>query len=91
MNIGLATPRAQLLAELMNSNNPKSEREHAAVREIERLTVCLNIANGNERFAQLVAEAEREACAKLCDEQTHGKSMWIEGAMACAAAIKSRT
>jgi hypothetical protein len=32
-----ATPHAELIAELMNPNNPKNEREHAAVREIERL------------------------------------------------------
>jgi len=32
--------------------------------------------------------AERERCAKVCDEQTQGKSMWIEGARACAAAIR---
>lgn len=32
-----ATPHKTLLAELMDSNVPKSEREHAAVREIEKL------------------------------------------------------
>ena len=32
-----ATPHAELIAELMNPNNPKNEREHAATREIERL------------------------------------------------------
>jgi len=30
-----------LIAELMNPNNPKNEREHAAVREIERLRESL--------------------------------------------------
>ena len=31
-----------------------------------------------ERFAKLVAEAEQEKCAKLCDEQTHGpKRKWV--------------
>ena len=29
-----------------------------------------------ERFAKLVAEAEREACAKLCEKQMEGKS-WV--------------
>ena len=33
-----ATPHALLLAELLDSRTPKSEREHAAKREIERLT-----------------------------------------------------
>ena len=32
-----ATPHTELIAELINPNNPKNEREHAAVREIERL------------------------------------------------------
>ena len=36
-----ATPRADLLAELMDSNEPKTEREHAAVYEIERLRAAL--------------------------------------------------
>jgi len=36
-----ATPHAELLAQLMNPNNLKNEREHAAVREIERLREAL--------------------------------------------------
>lgn len=36
-----AKPHKDLIAELMNSNNPKNEREHAAVREIERLQEAL--------------------------------------------------
>ena len=43
------------------------------------------------RFAALVAAAEREACAKLCDKQSD-EDKW-EGYYAnqCAAAIRSRT
>ena len=37
MNEVNATPHTELMAELMNPNNPKNDREHAAVREIERL------------------------------------------------------
>jgi hypothetical protein len=37
MNAVNATPHAELIAELMNPNIPKNEREHAAVREIKRL------------------------------------------------------
>ena len=37
MNEVNATPHAELIADLMNPNNPKNEREQAAVREIERL------------------------------------------------------
>jgi len=36
-----ATPREQLLKELMDSRVPKTEREHAAAREIERLRAAL--------------------------------------------------
>ena len=32
-----ATPHHDLIAELLNPNTPKTEREHAASREIERL------------------------------------------------------
>lgn len=41
---------------------------------------------GYERFAALVAAAEREACAKVCDAEAS-----IEGiAQCCAAAIRAR-
>jgi len=43
-----------------------------------------------EDFAKLVAEHEREACAKVCEEQMQGKSIWIEGARACSLAIRAR-
>jgi len=42
-----------------------------------------------EHFAEVVRADEREACAKLCDAQMRGKSMWVEGARACAAAIRA--
>ena len=41
-----------------------------------------------EAFAKLVAEAEREECALICDDQALG-AYW-EGADACAAAIRKR-
>ena len=37
-----ATSHATLLAELLDSRVPKSEREHAAAAEIERLRAALN-------------------------------------------------
>jgi len=43
-----------------------------------------------ETFAKLVAKHEREACAKLCEQQMQGKSIWIEGARACSLAIRAR-
>lgn len=36
-----ARPHCELIAELLDSRQPKTEREHAAVREIERLTTVL--------------------------------------------------
>ena len=42
------------------------------------------------RFAALVASAEREACAKVCEEQMQGKSIWVEGARACSLTIRER-
>ena len=46
-----------------------------------------------EAFAALVASAEREACAELCEmldvENPKGKS-WDEGTIDCANAIRTR-
>ena len=42
-----------------------------------------------ERFAALVAAHEREACAKLCEEE-HDKSKFGVNGMHCAAAIRAR-
>lgn len=55
-----------------------------------------------ERFAALVAAAEREACAKVCEEEcsdpyedfknyedTHTDG-WMDGCNSCAAAIRAR-
>jgi len=46
--------------------------------------------DGLVRFAALVASAEREACAKVCEEQMQGKSIWVEGARACSLTIRAR-
>lgn len=46
-----------------------------------------------ERFAALVAAAEREACARVCDKVECGAGMMIEErhtARQCAAAIRKR-
>ena len=50
-------------------------------------------AENLERFAALVAAAEREACAKLCDDMTTGDRVsfdWERGASDCAHAIRAR-
>ena len=45
-----------------------------------------------ERFAALVAAAEREACAKVCDELADASNLVYAGtaAMKCATAIRAR-
>jgi hypothetical protein len=40
-----------------------------------------------ERFAALIAAAEREACAKVCDERERAN---LYGFKECAAAIRAR-
>lgn len=50
-----------------------------------------NIADILERFAALVAAAEREACARVCEE--HMKTLdgpWQIPALECADAIRAR-
>lgn len=45
-----------------------------------------------ERFASLIAAAEREACAKVCEETTASWTQHIynEACVDCAAAIRAR-
>ena len=45
-----------------------------------------------ERFAALVAAAEREACAKVCEETTAAWTQYLynEGCIDCAKAIRAR-
>ena len=51
----------------------------------------------DERFAALVAAAEREACAKVCDELVSPSRplrdparSWIAGTLDCARSIRAR-
>jgi len=46
-----------------------------------------------KRFAELVAAAEREACAKVCDRMGHPSKLDYVGigGAACAAAIRARS
>ena len=46
-----------------------------------------------ERFAKLIAAAEREACAKVCEEiviEGWRDAGWDMGTIDCAAAIRAR-
>jgi hypothetical protein len=65
-----STPHAELIAELMNPNKPKNEREHAAVREIKKLQEVLEkIANVNAMDYEYQQWA-REALKQLTTEET---------------------
>lgn len=59
-----ATPHKQLIEELLNSNVPKNEREHAAAREIEKLL------EENKRLNE-----QLKTCAtRLTEELIRGRS-----------------
>ena len=55
-----ARPHCELIAELLDSRQPKTEREHAAVREIERLRAE---SAENERLRARILELENELAA----------------------------
>jgi len=63
----------------------KVDWQHADVAEIK--------AKRYEYFAALVAAAEREACAKVCDavqKKNEDDGAWMWEARNCAAAIRAR-
>lgn len=70
MNEVNATPQAELMAELMNPNNPKNEREHAAVREIERL---------QEALAKPVLQDIEQYRTQMAGISTAAIGYWKEG------------
>jgi hypothetical protein len=57
-----ATPHSQLIDELMDSGVPKTEREHAAAREIEWLRAVISDA---ERRTDVQQEMEQEPVAYI--------------------------
>ena len=62
-------------------------------RDEEGSDYVQDVLNDLERFAALVTAAEREACAKLCDDMTTGDRAsfdWERGASDCAHAIRAR-
>lgn len=66
-----ATPHAELIAEIMDSRVPKNDREHAAGREIERLTgdlVEARIALANAECRELCAKDDRDRLRGLLTE-----------------------
>ena len=61
-----ARPHCELIAELLDSRQPKTEREHAAVREIERLRHDI------ERHIAIASEYATE-CERLRAELAAGR------------------
>lgn len=57
--------------------------------EQDRVLFDDSILNALGRFAALVAAAEREACAKVCDEMNEERG-WDVSAWECANAIRAR-
>jgi len=48
----------------------------------------IDFANCINKFAALVAAAEREACAKVCDDYEHADPLGVS--IECASAIRAR-
>jgi hypothetical protein len=61
-------------------------------READVWVVCQETYQSQlERFAAIVAAAEREACAKVCDDiSKDSRGDWKNGAMECEEAIRAR-
>ena len=76
----------------MQSNSIVNQKEYEMTREeiiriAREANASFETAESMFRFAALVAAAEREACAKVCDAEAT-----IEGiAQRCAAAIRNRS
>jgi hypothetical protein len=64
----------------------------AKMKHIKMYHECMNLADGLDvaKFAELVRADEREACAKLCDEQADKDGFEGCYANACAEAIRAR-
>jgi len=79
----------------------------AKMRHIKMYHECMNLADGLDvaKFAELVRADEREACAKVCEEEAkeayHQEASYLpqgnpgllriaEGAKRCAHAIRAR-
>jgi hypothetical protein len=62
------------------------------IRDDESLTLYAFENFDLERFAELIRQGEREACAKLCDEEADQSSSDHEafGMYCCAEAIRQR-
>ena len=66
------------------------ETLHRVVQENKHYTTWTVSTPHLIALVREVIEQEREECAKVCEEQMQGKSIWIEGARACSLAIRAR-
>lgn len=64
----------------------------AKMKHIKMYHECMNLVDGLDvaKFAELVRADEREACAKVCDEQADKDGFEGCYANACAEAIRAR-
>ena len=76
---------------------PTQEKDDNGTGMWFTFTVYKGSIDALEKFAKLVAEHEREACAKVCDElpapteySMTDQSMWDVTCMDCASAIRAR-
>ena len=74
--------------------NRFAKRDNVNIEELDTRSYLLGRYDSTKTLTdeeiRKAVEAEREACAKLCEEQMQGKASWIEGARACKAAIQAR-
>lgn len=90
-----ATPHSVLIEQLMDSRVPKTEREHAASREIEMLREALRLPAQQAEKQELtcvcgaVWEGETMVCAPRqrvcsgCDKTNNDNSMWAVYCVDC--------
>jgi len=70
---------------------PAQEKDDNGTGMWATFTVYKGSIEALEKFAALVAAAEREACAQVCDEIANRPSNMVLGvALDCAAAIRAR-
>ena len=78
----------------MNREDIIRMAREAGFRDTTHPIVALGVSwEQVERFAALVAAAEREACAKVCDavqKKNEDDGAWMWEARNCAAAIRAR-
>ena len=81
------------MGEVMNRDEILAMAKEARVSEMGlNIDGSIHLLGLFERFADLVAAKEREACAQVCDAKAHEVRLWCNesNVIACAAAIRAR-